>query len=45
MMKDIEYQATVLDLMKADANDFVKGAEIQNILNIVKKDQIIYTDI
>ena len=31
--------------MKADANDFVKGPEIQNILNVVKKDQIIYTDI
>lgn len=44
-MKDIEYQASQVDLMKADANDFVKGPEIQNILNVVKKDQIIYTDI
>jgi len=44
MKKDLEYQGQQIDLIKADNTDYVKNHQIETIINVVKKDQTMYTD-
>ena len=44
MKKDIEYQGSNIEMMRSDATEFIKSQHVESILNVMKRDQIMYTD-